>query len=206
VREKALRQKKLIHLLSIPQISTGDMLRAAVSEGSALGIEAKRFMDNGKLVPDEVVIGLVQNRLMQDDCSNGFMLDGFPRTVAQAEALFVALEQAGMGIDAVVAILVDDNELIKRITGRRSCKKCGAIYHLIYNPPPASGNCECGASELEQRADDNEVTVKERLVAYHAQTAPLVDFYKDLGILNEIDANGKNPQEVFDLIKQELHL
>ena len=203
---KGTQAKQLIELMHIPQISTGDMLRSAVSNKTSLGLEAKKYMDSGQLVPDQVVVGLVEERLQQSDCENGFMLDGFPRTVPQAEALETALDNSGVGIDAVVAILVNDEELVGRITGRRSCKSCGAIYHLSYNPPPKPDECACGAKELVQRADDNEETVRQRLKAYHAQTAPLVDFYNSRGVLKEIDGNGQSPSQVFELIRKELEL
>ena len=203
---KGTQAKKLIELLEIPQISTGDMLRAAVGNKTELGLKAKTFMDSGQLVPDEVVVGLVQERLTQDDCQRGFMLDGFPRTVPQAEALENALRSNDLKIDAVVAIIVADDELVGRITGRRSCKSCGAIYHLKYNPPPTEDTCVCGATGLEQRADDNEVTVRQRLDAYHSQTAPLVDFYNNRGILKKIEADSQPPAQVFELIKKALEL
>lgn len=203
---KGTQAKKLIEKLEVPQISTGDMLRAAVANQTTLGLEAKKFMDSGQLVPDEVVVGLVIERLKQNDCEKGFMLDGFPRTVPQAESLEMSLKQNGVGIDAVVAILVDDDELVERITGRRSCNSCGAIYHLKFNPPPSVDTCSCGAKGLIQRADDNETTVRQRLEAYHAQTAPLIEFYKIRGVLKSIEANAKSPSEVFELIKEELEL
>ncbi|MBN2528864.1 MAG: adenylate kinase [Deltaproteobacteria bacterium] len=203
---KGTQAKKLIEMLGVPQISTGDMLRSAVANKTALGLEARKYMDSGQLVPDEVVVGLVIERLKEDDCQKGFMLDGFPRTVAQAESLEKSLNQNGVGIDAVVAILVDDEELVGRITGRRSCNSCGAIYHLQFSPPPATDECSCGAKGLIQRADDNEITVRQRLGAYHAQTAPLIEFYKIRGVLKSIEANAKSPSEVFELIKEELKL
>ncbi len=203
---KGTQAKQLVELLRVPQISTGDMLRSAVAAGTSLGKEAKRYMDSGQLVPDEVVVGLVKERLTQDDCKNGFMLDGFPRTVPQAESLAEGLTAQEMSVDSVVAIMVDDEELIGRITGRRSCPDCGAIYHLLYSPPPQADKCSCGASGLIQREDDNEKTVRERLLAYHEQTAPLIGYYKRQGVLKEIEANGKNPVQVFEQIKKALGL
>lgn len=203
---KGTQAKQLLSLLGIPQISTGDMLRAAVSKGTSLGQEAKKYMDAGKLVPDSVVVGLVQDRLAQEDCKNGFMLDGFPRTESQAESLEKALSESNLKIDSVVLIDVEDEELVGRITGRRSCKECGEIFHLIFRPPPKEDTCTCGAVGLVQRADDNEATVRERLTAYHAQTAPLVDFYKSRGVLKSVAGTGKSPSEVFEIIKYELKL
>ncbi|MBN2344692.1 MAG: adenylate kinase [Deltaproteobacteria bacterium] len=203
---KGTQAKQLLGLLGIPQISTGDMLRAAIANETALGMEAKEYMDAGKLVPDEVVVGLVKDRISKSDCSSGFMLDGFPRTVPQAEALESALNEDGKKIDNVVLIDVEDDELVGRITGRRSCGACGAIYHLIFSPPPKEDTCACGAGGLIQRADDNEETVRQRLSAYHQQTAPLVDFYRDRGVLKAIDGTKKTPGEVFNKIKYELQL
>lgn len=201
---KGTQAKKLLGLLSIPQISTGDMLRESVKEGTDLGVIAQRYMQSGSLVPDELVVSMVKERISRPDCVHGFMLDGFPRTVTQAKELDAALSDLSVTIDAVVAIQVDDVELIGRITGRRSCKTCGAIYHLLYNAPKVENQCDCGAIGLEQRADDNEITVTQRLAAYHAQTAPLISFYKEKGVLKDILGTGKDPNEVFELIKYEL--
>jgi len=194
---KGTQAKKLVEKTGMPQISTGDMLRAGVKEGTEFGKKAKEFMDSGQLVPDEVVIGLVQERLKKEDCISGFMLDGFPRTVPQAEALEVMLKGMDRKIDTVLLIDVEDNELVKRITGRRTCPKCGAIYHLLFTPPPSEDSCSCGTKGLTQRADDNEETVKERLIAYHSQTAPLVSFYDERGVLKKVIGTGKTPEEVF---------
>jgi adenylate kinase len=202
---KGTQAKKLLELTGIPQISTGDMLRAAVADGTTLGKEAQKYMEAGKLVPDEVVIGLVEERLGKDDCAKGFMLDGFPRTVPQAEVLGGMLEGKGRTIDHVVLLDVDDEELVKRITGRRTCGACGAIYHMMFSPPPAEDTCKCGAKDLRQRADDNEVTVRERLAAYHAQTSPLVAFYDDRSVLRRVEATG-TPDEVFVKAKDALGL
>jgi adenylate kinase len=203
---KGTQAKKLVGLTGIPQISTGDMLRAAVKAGTELGRKAKEFMDAGKLVPDEVVIGLVEERLAEADCKGGFMLDGFPRTVPQAETLERMLTRLGRKIDHVLAIDVDDEELVTRVTGRRTCKACGAIYHLKYSPPPAADTCSCGAKGLEQRADDNEKTVRERLSAYHKQTSPLIDFYGKRGLVRKVLGSNSTPDDVFASAKRALGL
>lgn len=158
----------------IPQISTGDMLRAAVKQGTELGKQAKSFMDAGGLVPDEVIIGLVKERIKEDDCKNGFLFDGFPRTIPQADAM----KDAGVAIDAVVEIDVPDGEIIKRMSGRRAHLASGRTYHIIYNPPKVEGKDDVTGEPLVQRDDDKEETVKKRLDVYHAQTEPLVDYYK----------------------------
>ena len=158
----------------IPQISTGDMLRAAVKQGTKLGLEAKSYMDSGGLVPDDVIIGLVKERIKEDDCKNGFLFDGFPRTIPQADAM----KEAGVAIDAVVEIDVPDEEIIKRMSGRRAHLASGRTYHIIYNPPKVDGKDDVTGEPLVQRDDDKEETVKKRLEVYHAQTEPLVDYYK----------------------------
>ena len=159
----------------IPQISTGDMLRAAVKEGSPLGLEAKKVMDAGGLVSDDIIIGLVKERIALDDCANGFLFDGFPRTIAQAEAL----KNDGVDIDAVVEIDVDDNEIIKRMSGRRVHEASGRSYHIIYNPPQVAGKDDETGEDLMQREDDAEETVRERLRVYHQQTKPLIGYYSE---------------------------
>lgn len=158
----------------IPQISTGDMLRAAVKAGTELGLKAKEYMDAGGLVPDQVIIGLVKERIKEDDCKKGFLFDGFPRTIPQADAM----KEAGVGIDAVVEIDVPDEEIIKRMSGRRAHLASGRTYHIIYNPPKVEGKDDVTGEPLVQRDDDKEETVKKRLEVYHAQTEPLVDYYK----------------------------
>lgn len=160
--------------LGIPQISTGDMLRAAKNSGSELGNRVKAVMESGALVSDEIVIDLVKERIQQDDCANGFLFDGFPRTIPQAEAM----RDAGVEIDAVVEISVDDEELVQRITGRRWHPPSGRVYHVIYNPPREAGKDDVSGEPLEQRDDDNEATVRERINVYNEQTAPLIDFYQ----------------------------
>ncbi len=184
---KGTQAAKLVKKFSIPQISTGDMFRAAVKSGTELGKQAKACMDAGKLVPDEVTIGIVRERLAEDDCKNGFILDGFPRTVEQADALNKILDEQGKKLTCVLNIHVPSEELIARAVGRRICKKCGATYHVKFHPTKVAGVCdECGG-ELYQRADDNETTMKNRLDVYEASTRPLIDYYKHAGIYSEID-------------------
>lgn len=186
---KGTQAKLITAKWRIPQISTGDILRAAVANGTALGLEAKRFMDAGDLVPDSVVIGLVKDRLAQDDTNHGFILDGFPRTVAQAEALDVELASAGKSIEAAVAVDVDPEVIVGRLTSRRTCRECGSITSA------AEGLvCTKCDGELYQRDDDNETTVRNRLAVYSRSTAPLVDYYRSKSILSEI--NGDRPVEV----------
>jgi adenylate kinase len=203
---KGTQAKMLLDTIGVPQISTGDMLRAAVAAGTDLGRKAREFMDAGQLVPDEVVIGLVEERLKQADCGPGFMLDGFPRTVPQAERLERMLKGLGRGIDHVLLLEVDDDELVARITGRRTCGACGAIWHMVFMPPPQMDTCSCGAKDLQQRADDNEVTVRQRLAAYHRQTSPLIGFYGERGLVRKVSGTGKKPEEVFVLARLALGL
>jgi len=186
---KGTQAKMITDKWQIPQISTGDILRAAVTNGTALGLEAKRFMDAGDLVPDSVVIGLVKDRLAQSDTDRGFILDGFPRTVVQAEALDVELASAGKSIEAAVAVDVDPEVIVGRLTSRRTCRECGAIMSEV----DGIACPKCGG-ELYQRDDDNEATVRNRLEVYARSTAPLVDYYRAKGILSEID--GDRPVDV----------
>ena len=184
----------------IPHISTGDMFRAAIKNQTKLGLEAKSYMDQGALVPDEVTIGIVEERLLADDCKNGFLLDGFPRTIAQAEALDAFLKKNGIELDAVLDVNVPAEILVRRMVGRRVCKNCGATFHVEFNAPKVEGICDnCGAT-LVQRADDTEATAKNRLTVYDNQTAPLLEFYKKQNILKTV--NGDQPlDKVFDDIK-----
>ena len=172
----------------IPQISTGDMLRQAMVEGTELGRKAKAYVDRGELVPDDVMIGLIEERLRQPDTRRGFVLDGFPRTLPQAEALDRFLKAQGRTLDAVVYFKVSDETIIRRLSGRRVCRKAAHIFHLDSNPPRAPGRCDFDGSELFQREDDKEDTVRHRLEVYHRQTEPLVEFYRSRGILEAIDA------------------
>jgi adenylate kinase len=173
---KGTQAQFLTKKFNIPQISTGDMLRAAIKEGTALGKLAKEAMDKGNLVTDEIIIGLVKERIQSDDCKNGFLFDGFPRTVVQADAI----KDAGIKIDAVIEIDVADEEIVKRMSGRRAHLASGRTYHIIYNPPKVEGKDDITGEDLVQRADDSEEVVKDRLNVYHQQTQPLVDYYKKM--------------------------
>lgn len=184
---KGTQADKIVVKYNIPHISTGDMFRAAIKEGTELGLQAKSFMDKGELVPDEVTIGIVRERLSKDDCGKGFLLDGFPRTVAQAEALDTMLADLDKKIDFVINIDVDQSILMERLTGRRICKNCGATYHLVFNPPSNEGVCDRCGGELYQRADDNAETVQNRLDVNIQQTKPLLNFYEDKGYLRNIN-------------------
>ncbi len=188
---KGTQAKMLVEQYKIPQISTGDILRAAVKEGTSLGKEAKSYMDKGALVPDSVVIGIVQERIQEPDCENGYMLDGFPRTVPQAEALDGMLHHISSQIDHVVSIEVANEELVKRLTGRRTCRDCGAGFHVMFDPPKQEGICDQCGGELYQRDDDNVETVTSRLDVYESQTLPLIDYYKKQGKVRPIDGVGE---------------
>ena len=171
--------------LSIPTISTGDMLRAAIKEGTEVGMKAKSFMDAGQLVPDDVIIGIVAQRLEKPDCAKGFILDGVPRTLPQAEAL----EAAGVQFDKVVSLEVPDGAIVERMSGRRVCAKCGAPFHVVNHPPKTEGVCDACGGELTQRADDKAETVLHRLEVYHAETEPLKSFYAERGLLKTVPGN-----------------
>ncbi|MBS4024174.1 MAG: adenylate kinase [Clostridia bacterium] len=190
---KGTQAEKMVEKLAIPHISTGDMFRNAIKEGTQLGKKTKEFMDQGKLVPDEVTIGIVKERLQQSDCNLGFLLDGFPRTVGQAEALEQILAELDMNLDKVVDIHVDKQKLVDRLTGRRICRGCGAAYHIIFNPPNGLEKCDKCGGELYQRSDDNVETAENRLGVYGEQTKPLQDFYQTKGLLVTID--GDKPME-----------
>lgn len=187
---KGTQAKLLIDRFGIPQISTGDILRAAVKELTPMGAKAKGYMDSGALVPDEVVIGIVEERLAQADCQKGFILDGFPRTVPQADALGQVLSGMGKSIDHVVSLSVDKAELLKRLTGRRACANCGAGYHVDFAPSKVAGVCDACSGQLVQREDDKEETILNRLAVYEAQTAPLIAYYQAAGLLRSVDGLG----------------
>lgn len=184
---KGTQAAKLVEDYSIPHISTGDMFRQAVKEGTALGREAKEYMDAGKLVPDSVTIGIVKERLSKADCKKGFILDGFPRTLKQAEALGKTLHDLQLPLSQVVNISVPHEELVGRVTGRRICKSCGATFHVKFNPSKKGDLCDVCGGELYQRADDSEATVVNRLAVYDAQTQPLIQYYTEQGLYSEID-------------------
>lgn len=188
---KGTQAQRLTERLGIPQVSTGDILRAAVAAGTPLGREAKATMDRGALVPDGVVIGIIRERLKAPDCARGYILDGFPRTVAQAEALGETLKAMGTPLTAVLSLTVDPEELVRRLAGRRSCGSCGAAYHLDTAPPRRPGRCDRCGGELFQREDDREETIRKRLAVYRDQTAPLVEYYRGRGLLKEVDGRGE---------------
>ncbi len=198
---KGTQAKFLEQKYDIPQISTGDMLRAAIVEKTAMGLEAKRYMDAGELVPDSTIIGIIKERLEKDDCQNGFILDGFPRTLAQAEALQTLMEESGKKLDRVLSFDVPDELIVQRIAGRRVCPKCGASYHVEFNPPLKDGICDICGTELIIRKDDNIDTVKNRLENYHKQTAPLIDFYKNMGVFVHIDGSQELSKVTEDMFK-----
>ncbi|MBW2039351.1 MAG: adenylate kinase [Deltaproteobacteria bacterium] len=198
---KGTQAQMMLEKYHIPQISTGDILRAAVKGETPLGIEAKRYMDQGKLVPDEVVVGIARERLKASDCNGGFILDGFPRTLPQAEALDATLNAMERGIDHVVSIEVDKDELIRRLTGRRTCRSCGAMYHTIFDPPKRDGICDKCGGELYQRDDDKEETIRARLQVYEKQTSPLIEYYRKKGLLRSIDGAGQI-KEIFQRIEK----
>ena len=180
---KGTQAERLCKVLDIPTISTGNILRAAVKNGTPTGLKAKAFMDAGKLVPDEVIIGIITERLAEDDCKNGYILDGVPRTIAQAEAM----EKAGINFDAVVSIEVADQVIMERMSGRRVCESCGASYHLVAVLPKVAGVCDSCGGKLVQRKDDAPETVKDRLEVYHKETEPLKDFYAQRGLLKSVE-------------------
>ncbi|OGP51768.1 MAG: adenylate kinase [Deltaproteobacteria bacterium RBG_13_43_22] len=200
---KGTQAKMMIDRYRIPQISTGDILRASLKERTPLGLKAKEYMDKGLLVPDEVVIDIIKTRIKEDDCRNGYILDGFPRTVAQAQALDKVLAAMNSGIDHVISIEVDKGELIKRLTGRRTCRQCGRGYHVIFDPPVNKDLCDKCQGELYQRDDDNEDTVRNRLEVYDAQTFPLIQYYREKNLVRSIDGQG-GIQQIFDRIIQVL--
>ncbi len=188
---KGTQAKELARVLGVPHLSTGDMLREHVARGTKLGQMAKPIMDRGELVPDEIVLGMVEERIARPDCERGFIFDGFPRTLAQAEALDRIMAARGFSEAAVLHMVVGDAQLLRRMTGRRTCKTCGAIYHVDERPPKQPGRCDLDGGELEQRADDREEVIGPRLAAYHRQTQPLVDYYRGKGVLVDVQGAGQ---------------
>lgn len=184
---KGTQAAGIIKNYSIPHISTGDIFRKNIKENTELGLEAKKYMDQGLLVPDELVVRIVKDRLLEEDCKEGFLLDGFPRTCAQADALDAELKEMGIALDSVVNIVVPAEALIQRAVGRRICKTCGATYHIEFNKPEVEGVCDVDGGELFQRDDDNEETVSKRIEVYNEQTQPLIDYYTDKGIIFNVD-------------------
>ena len=196
---KGTQAKQIADKYSIPHISTGDIFRANIKNGTELGKKAKQYMDQGALVPDELTCDLVMDRIQQGDCKNGFVLDGFPRTIPQAEALDAALEKINEKMDYAIDVDVPDENIVNRMSGRRACLNCGATYHLISIPPKVEGICDRCGSEIVLREDDKPETVQKRLKVYHEQTQPLIDYYKNQGILKSVD--GTQPMdEVFKAI------
>ena len=196
---KGTQARILKDRLGLPQISTGDLLRAAVAAGTPLGKEAKSYMDKGELVPDSVVLGMVEERLKQDDCKKGYILDGFPRNTAQAEALDKMLASLNMALTAAVSVDVPFDDLMKRLTGRRTCKACGQMYNVYFSAPKKDGVCDKCSGELFQRDDDKEATIKKRLEVYTAQTEPLMGYYKNKGILKSVAGTG-SIDEIFNKV------
>jgi adenylate kinase len=192
---KGTQAREVARHFAIPQVSTGDILREAVKKQTPLGLAAKARMEAGGLVPDEVVCGIVEERIGETDCQKGFILDGFPRTIAQAQFVERMLQAKGRGRPQVLDIEVDEDLLLKRLTGRRTCSVCGEIYNVHFNPPKAEGVCDKDGGKLLYRADDNEQTIRQRLEAYHKQTSPLIEFYRAQGVLHEVDGN-KGPEAI----------
>ena len=198
---KGTYSAEFVKRYGIPQISTGDMLRAAVKAGTTLGKQAKAFMDAGGLVPDEVVIGIVKERLAKPDCGKGFILDGFPRTIPQAEALDRVTKELGKEIRFVLSLEVDQNDLMERLCGRRTCTGCGAMYHVKFNPPKAEGKCDKCGTALIQRDDDKEETITNRLANYNKATAPLLDYYRNTGKIRSVMASGEIDAIYAEIVK-----
>lgn len=193
---KGTQAKQIASKYEIPHISTGDIFRANIKEGTALGMEAKSYMDKGQLVPDELTVKILLDRVSKDDCKNGYVLDGFPRTIPQADVLDKAVSELNDKIDFAINVDVPDENIIRRMSGRRACLNCGATYHIVNVPPKKEGICDACDSKLVVRDDDKEETVKARLVAYHEQTQPLIDYYNNKGILKEVDGT-KDMNDVF---------
>lgn len=198
---KGTQAKKIAAKYNVPHISTGDIFRANIKEGTELGNKAKSYMDQGLLVPDELTLELVMDRFAKDDCRNGYVLDGFPRTIPQAEALYNALKAKGEKMDYAINVAVPDEKIIDRMSGRRACVACGGTFHVVYNPTKVEGICDLCGGKLILRDDDKPETVQKRLNVYHEQTQPLIDYYKNEGILMEVDGT-QDVEDVFnDIVK-----
>lgn len=187
---KGTQAKRIAERFGVPHVATGDVLRDAVAEKTELGVKAKEYMERGELVPDGIVISVIRERLRRRDCEEGFVLDGFPRTMAQAKALDEMLEKVGAEIDAVIDLETSEEEIIKRLSNRRTCRACGAVYHLIFNPPKTPERCDRCSGELYQREDDREEVIRRRLKVYRTQSKPLLKYYQKKGILRVVDGNG----------------
>ena len=199
---KGTQAERIAAGYGLPHISTGEMLRAAVAAGTEMGLAAQKVMEAGALVPDEIVIGVVGERLAQADAQKGFLLDGFPRTIEQAERLDAMLADGGRAVTHVVLLDVPEDELVERLAGRRMCQGCGKGYHIVFDPPQKEGLCDVCGADLYQRGDDNEATVRNRLEVYRAQTEPLVGYYEECGVLRTAYGGGKMPDEVFVQVGQ----
>jgi len=199
---KGTQAEKIAKEFNIPHISTGDIFRANIKNETELGLKAKQYIDNGELVPDSVVVAIVEDRIKQDDTKNGFLLDGFPRTENQALALDDALKEMDISLDAVININVDSQILVSRITGRRICKDCGATFHVEFNPPAEEGVCDLCGGELYQRSDDNEDTVQNRIDVYNKQTAPLIEYYLKQDLIKSIDGEQAIDKVFTDIVKK----
>lgn len=193
---KGTQAKKIAEKYQIPHISTGDIFRSNIKEGTELGMKAKAFMDQGALVPDELTIGMLMDRIQKEDCVSGYVLDGFPRTIPQAESLTAALGERGQKIDYAVNVDVPDENIINRMSGRRACLNCGATYHIVYKPSKVEGICDVCGDKLVLRDDDKPETVKKRLSVYHDQTQPLIDYYEKAGVLANVDGT-QDMEKVF---------
>ncbi|MFH1563099.1 MAG: adenylate kinase [Nitrospirota bacterium] len=196
---KGTQSELISKKFNIPQIATGDILRQAVKNQTELGVLAKKYMDKGELVPDDVIINLIKGRLLEDDCQEGFILDGFPRTVAQAEALTITLKEMDLSLDAVMNFTLKDELLIKRLCGRRVCKDCGCNFHIYYQPPKNEFRCDKCEGEIYQRDDDKEEVINRRLKVYKEQTYPLIDYYRRIDFLKDVDADAE-VSVIFDKI------
>ena len=198
---KGTQAKRIAQRYGIPHVSTGDIFRANIKNGTELGMKAKAYMDAGNLVPDEITIGMLLDRIHEADCEKGYVLDGFPRTIPQAESLTTALKERGEKMDYAIDVDVPDENIINRMSGRRACLACGATYHIAYNPPKKEGVCDQCGEPLVLRKDDKPETVKNRLEVYHQQTQPLIDYYKKEGILAQVDGTQNMDQVFEDIVK-----